>query len=164
MSKSRNQTANEGWGSRSNFQYSHGLKMTPDDIDEGNEILDQYREYDRGGEQHDQGYASDGGYRECYESDDSDASENEGPAEQEYRHAEYDSDQQQDQGTYESGEDSDYVSSDSDGDAPPQSDGFDEYERSDEDDAGRYSDDGGGYSDPASDGYDDDDDDYNDSD
>lgn len=31
----------DGWGSRPNFQHSYGLKMTPDDIDEGNVILDQ---------------------------------------------------------------------------------------------------------------------------
>lgn len=28
------------YGSRPNFQYSYGLKMTPDDIEEGNTILD----------------------------------------------------------------------------------------------------------------------------
>ncbi|EJD51096.1 hypothetical protein AURDEDRAFT_83432 [Auricularia subglabra TFB-10046 SS5] len=31
----------QGWGGRPNFQHSHGLKMIPDDIDEGNIILDQ---------------------------------------------------------------------------------------------------------------------------
>lgn len=31
----------EGWGDRPNFQYSYGLKMGPDDIEEGNAILEQ---------------------------------------------------------------------------------------------------------------------------
>ncbi|KIK60794.1 hypothetical protein GYMLUDRAFT_73647 [Collybiopsis luxurians FD-317 M1] len=31
-----------GWTNRPNFQYSHGPKMTPDDIGEGNRILDEY--------------------------------------------------------------------------------------------------------------------------
>ena len=30
----------DGWGSRSNFQFSYGLKMTPDDMEEGNRILE----------------------------------------------------------------------------------------------------------------------------
>ncbi|KZV91721.1 hypothetical protein EXIGLDRAFT_719112 [Exidia glandulosa HHB12029] len=31
----------DGWGSRPNFQYSYGLKMTPEDLEEGEEILNQ---------------------------------------------------------------------------------------------------------------------------
>ena len=29
----------EGWGSRPNFQASYGLKMTPEDLEEGDAIL-----------------------------------------------------------------------------------------------------------------------------
>lgn len=36
----------EGWGSRPNFQASYGLPMDPDGIQEGNKILDAFREYD----------------------------------------------------------------------------------------------------------------------
>ncbi|CAH0042703.1 unnamed protein product [Clonostachys rhizophaga] len=32
----------EGWGDRSTFQASHGLKMDPSGIEEGNLILDGY--------------------------------------------------------------------------------------------------------------------------
>ncbi|ROT37170.1 hypothetical protein SODALDRAFT_360855 [Sodiomyces alkalinus F11] len=35
------------WGSRPNFQASFGLKMTPEDIEEGNAILDAFMEQDR---------------------------------------------------------------------------------------------------------------------
>lgn len=43
-----------GWSSRSNFQASYGLSMTPDGIEEGNEILQSFRDadaekYDGGG-------------------------------------------------------------------------------------------------------------------
>lgn len=44
--QSNYQMAKEGWGDRVSFQTSMGLKMTPDDIDEGNEILDAYRDAD----------------------------------------------------------------------------------------------------------------------
>ena len=33
----------DGWGSRSNFQYSFGLHMTPEGIEEENRILDAFR-------------------------------------------------------------------------------------------------------------------------
>ncbi|KAK7556937.1 hypothetical protein IWX49DRAFT_586873 [Phyllosticta citricarpa] len=34
----------EGWGSRKNFQLAYGLKMDPDDIEEGNRILEAFEE------------------------------------------------------------------------------------------------------------------------
>ncbi|KAJ3772632.1 hypothetical protein EV361DRAFT_951277 [Lentinula raphanica] len=46
MARSKNQVIKEGWGSRPNFQHSHGLKMTPEDIEEGNLILDAYMRQD----------------------------------------------------------------------------------------------------------------------
>ncbi|KAJ3772630.1 hypothetical protein FB446DRAFT_41835 [Lentinula raphanica] len=46
MAPSRYQVAKQGWGSQPNFQHSHGLKMTPDDIEEGNHILDEYARHD----------------------------------------------------------------------------------------------------------------------
>lgn len=36
----------EGWGNRVNFQISCGLKMTPGDIEEGNKILESFRQAD----------------------------------------------------------------------------------------------------------------------
>ena len=36
----------DGWGNRVNFQASFGLKMTPEDIDEGNRILEAFRQPD----------------------------------------------------------------------------------------------------------------------
>lgn len=36
----------EGWGTRSNFQSSFGLGMTPEGISAGNQILDGMREND----------------------------------------------------------------------------------------------------------------------
>lgn len=38
--KSKYQFIKEGWGNRINFQASYGLNMTPDDIEEGNAILE----------------------------------------------------------------------------------------------------------------------------
>ncbi|KAK8160816.1 hypothetical protein BKA80DRAFT_276048 [Phyllosticta citrichinensis] len=32
----------EGWGSRKEFQLSYGLKMTPEDLEEGNRILEGF--------------------------------------------------------------------------------------------------------------------------
>ncbi|KAK7538506.1 uncharacterized protein J3D65DRAFT_622228 [Phyllosticta citribraziliensis] len=32
----------EGWGSRKEFQLSYGLKMTPEDFEEGNRILEGF--------------------------------------------------------------------------------------------------------------------------
>ncbi|KAK7514560.1 uncharacterized protein IWZ02DRAFT_185967 [Phyllosticta citriasiana] len=34
----------QGWGSRKNFQLAYGLKMDPDDIEEGNRILEAFEE------------------------------------------------------------------------------------------------------------------------
>ncbi|OQU95662.1 hypothetical protein CLAIMM_01845 [Cladophialophora immunda] len=36
---SHNKAVRNGWGNRSNFQASYGLKVTQDDIEEGKEIL-----------------------------------------------------------------------------------------------------------------------------
>jgi len=36
------------YGGRPNFQHSMGLKMTPDDIEEGNRILEAFMEADEG--------------------------------------------------------------------------------------------------------------------
>lgn len=36
----------DGWGDRRNFQASYGLKMTPDDLEEGRQILEKMQEYD----------------------------------------------------------------------------------------------------------------------
>lgn len=44
--KSNFQMTKEGWGGRVSFQTSMGLKMTPDDIEEGNQILDAFRNID----------------------------------------------------------------------------------------------------------------------
>lgn len=38
--KSKYRFIKDGWGNRVNFQYSFGLKMTPEDIEEGNIILE----------------------------------------------------------------------------------------------------------------------------
>ncbi|KAJ3711551.1 hypothetical protein EV361DRAFT_951278 [Lentinula raphanica] len=46
MSGNRYQTVKNGWGSRPNFQHSHGLNMTPEHISEGNAILDGYMRHD----------------------------------------------------------------------------------------------------------------------
>lgn len=39
-------TVKDGWDSRPNFQASYGLGMTPEDIEEGNAILDKMHEFD----------------------------------------------------------------------------------------------------------------------
>lgn len=36
----------DGWGGRVNFQASMGLGMTPEDIDEGSQILDAFHDVD----------------------------------------------------------------------------------------------------------------------
>jgi hypothetical protein len=41
----------DGWGSRPLFQASYGLKMTPEDIEEGNRILEALMEDEEEGEQ-----------------------------------------------------------------------------------------------------------------
>ncbi|KAL0058977.1 hypothetical protein AAF712_014314 [Marasmius tenuissimus] len=159
MAQSRNQTAKSGWGSRPNFQHSHGLKMTPDDIDEGNDILDQYceadREMERQEQQYDVNYDSDQGSRGVDTLD------------EQYRNAGYDSDEQPSQ--HEEArypDESDEVEYASSQDDPPESDEYDEGPPS-EDDTRYDSDDGAGAgysSDPVSDDFDDyddyDDDDY----
>ncbi|KAF2146075.1 uncharacterized protein K452DRAFT_315333 [Aplosporella prunicola CBS 121167] len=43
---SKYQIVKEGWGNRPNFQASYGLKMTPEDIEEGNRILETFQELD----------------------------------------------------------------------------------------------------------------------
>lgn len=37
----------DGWGNRPNFQASYGLPMSPEGIEQGNQILDAFREADR---------------------------------------------------------------------------------------------------------------------
>ncbi|RNJ60161.1 hypothetical protein D7B24_009190 [Verticillium nonalfalfae] len=37
----------KAWGGRQNFQHSYGLKMTPDDIAQGNAILDSMAKNNR---------------------------------------------------------------------------------------------------------------------
>ncbi|PSR81706.1 hypothetical protein BD289DRAFT_372325 [Coniella lustricola] len=37
----------DGWGNRPNFQASYGLGMDPEGIEEGNRILESFREADR---------------------------------------------------------------------------------------------------------------------
>ncbi|KUI60897.1 hypothetical protein VP1G_08092 [Cytospora mali] len=44
--KSNYKMTKEGWGDRVSFQHSMGLNMTPNDIHEGNEILDAFRRSD----------------------------------------------------------------------------------------------------------------------
>lgn len=44
--KSKYAMVKEGWGTRTNFQYSYGLDMTPEGIEEGNKILECFREAD----------------------------------------------------------------------------------------------------------------------
>ncbi|CAI4213246.1 unnamed protein product [Parascedosporium putredinis] len=38
---------NDGWGSRSNFQHSYGLDMSPEGLEEGNQIIEAFQEYDQ---------------------------------------------------------------------------------------------------------------------
>ncbi|KAG7096001.1 hypothetical protein E1B28_006683 [Marasmius oreades] len=45
--RTRYQIIKDGWGNRPNFQYSYGLKMTPEDIEEGNLILDEFVRIER---------------------------------------------------------------------------------------------------------------------
>lgn len=45
--RSKYRIVKDGWGSRTNFQGSHGLKMSPDDLEEGNLILEGYQECER---------------------------------------------------------------------------------------------------------------------
>ncbi|CRK14808.1 hypothetical protein HYQ45_000515 [Verticillium longisporum] len=44
--ETRHETA-KAWGGRQNFQHSYGLKMTPDDIAQGNAILDSMAKNNR---------------------------------------------------------------------------------------------------------------------
>ncbi|KKY30449.1 hypothetical protein UCDDA912_g09612 [Diaporthe ampelina] len=41
--RSQYRIVKDDWGSRTNFQGSHGLKMDPDDLEEGDLILEGYR-------------------------------------------------------------------------------------------------------------------------
>ncbi|KAK7442043.1 hypothetical protein VKT23_016320 [Stygiomarasmius scandens] len=45
--RSRYQIIKDGWGNRVNFQLSYGLRMTPDDLEEGDRILDILEEQER---------------------------------------------------------------------------------------------------------------------
>ncbi|KAL1983204.1 hypothetical protein VTN96DRAFT_378 [Rasamsonia emersonii] len=45
--KSKYQFIKENWGNRPNFQFSYGLKTTPEDIEEGNLILEALMEAER---------------------------------------------------------------------------------------------------------------------
>lgn len=45
-SDSNHQIIKESWGDRPNFQASQGLSMVPGEIEEGNRILDGFREAD----------------------------------------------------------------------------------------------------------------------
>ncbi|KAI3612104.1 hypothetical protein WG66_016239 [Moniliophthora roreri] len=45
--RNRNQIIKEDWGSRLNFQISYGLKMSPEDIEEGNLILEEMERQER---------------------------------------------------------------------------------------------------------------------
>lgn len=45
-SNSNYQIIKDSWGDRPNFQASHGLSMDPEGIEEGNKILDSFREAD----------------------------------------------------------------------------------------------------------------------
>ncbi|KAK9235403.1 hypothetical protein V1525DRAFT_410064 [Lipomyces kononenkoae] len=47
FSVSKSSIIRDGWGSRANFQASYGLKMTPDDLEEGEAILNALLERDR---------------------------------------------------------------------------------------------------------------------
>ncbi|PUU80614.1 hypothetical protein B9Z19DRAFT_974322 [Tuber borchii] len=40
MPDSKYGTVKDGWGNRTNFQASYGLNTTPEDLEEGNEILE----------------------------------------------------------------------------------------------------------------------------
>jgi len=42
-----NKIVKAGWGNRTNFQASCGLKMTPDDLEEGKAILKAFEKADK---------------------------------------------------------------------------------------------------------------------
>jgi len=46
MPRSKHKIVKDGWGSRSNFQASHGLGTTPGDLEEGNKILEEIQRHD----------------------------------------------------------------------------------------------------------------------
>lgn len=48
MADSRYKIVKDGWGSRTNFQASHGLGMTPEDLAKGDKILDATQRVDTG--------------------------------------------------------------------------------------------------------------------
>lgn len=45
--RSKYRIVKDGWGSRTNFQGSHGLKMDPDGLEEGKLILEGYQQCER---------------------------------------------------------------------------------------------------------------------
>ena len=48
MADSRYRIVKDGWGNRSKFQASHGLGMTPEDLAEGDKIVDAMQSADTG--------------------------------------------------------------------------------------------------------------------
>jgi hypothetical protein len=44
MPDTRYKIVKDGWGNRPNFQASYGLTMSPEDIEEGNKILEGMQE------------------------------------------------------------------------------------------------------------------------
>jgi hypothetical protein len=46
---SKGSIVKDGWGSRSNFQASYGLDMTPEGLEEGETILNAMQDADKGG-------------------------------------------------------------------------------------------------------------------
>ncbi|KAF8441808.1 hypothetical protein BGX38DRAFT_1203548 [Terfezia claveryi] len=55
MPDSKYKIIKDGWGSRANFQGSHGLSMSPDDLEEGNAILEKLQELQEQGEEQGKG-------------------------------------------------------------------------------------------------------------
>ncbi|KAF8476776.1 hypothetical protein BDZ91DRAFT_707980 [Kalaharituber pfeilii] len=53
--KSKYQIVKESWGSRTNFQASYGLKMTPEDLEEGERILEAFQQMDADSEKQEEG-------------------------------------------------------------------------------------------------------------
>ena len=48
MADSKYKIVKDGWGSRPKFQAAHGLGMTPEDLAEGDKILDEMQKVDAG--------------------------------------------------------------------------------------------------------------------
>lgn len=53
MPTSKYKIVKDSWGSRSNFQASYGLGMTPDDLKQGDEILEVFQSSDASRSQED---------------------------------------------------------------------------------------------------------------